>query len=98
MSASAKPPARSGAASAIGWVLTIGLNVVAPILTYNTLTEDRHWSEFSALLLSSASATYATPHTSVIVRRVERNPSYCHLSFHQAVLAGVPSVANLRPK
>ncbi|GGV93569.1 hypothetical protein GCM10010230_04690 [Streptomyces narbonensis] len=39
MSTPAKPPARSGAASAIGWVLTIGLNVVAPILTYNTLTE-----------------------------------------------------------
>ncbi|MFE0647976.1 VC0807 family protein [Streptomyces sp. NPDC059534] len=49
-----QPPARSGAASAIGWVLTIGLNVVAPILTYNTLTEDHGWSEFSALLLSSA--------------------------------------------
>ncbi|MGW6414300.1 VC0807 family protein [Streptomyces sp. NPDC055055] len=54
MSAPARPPARSGAASAIGWVLTIGLNVVAPILTYNTLTEDHGWSEFSALLLSSA--------------------------------------------
>ncbi|MGW8362301.1 VC0807 family protein [Streptomyces wedmorensis] len=48
------PPARSGAASALGWILTIGLNVVAPILTYNILTEDHGWSEFSALLLSSA--------------------------------------------
>ncbi|WP_405533594.1 hypothetical protein OG592_26350 [Streptomyces avidinii] len=35
-------------------MLTIGLNVVAPIITYNVLTEDRHWSAFSALLLSSA--------------------------------------------
>ncbi|MFD9409227.1 VC0807 family protein [Streptomyces sp. NPDC059989] len=48
------PPARSGAATALGWILTIGLNVVAPIITYNTLTEDHGWSEFSALLLSSA--------------------------------------------
>ncbi|MFG2980040.1 VC0807 family protein [Streptomyces sp. NPDC048258] len=48
------PPTRSGAATAIGWVLTIGLNVVAPIITYNTLVEDHGWSEFSALLLSSA--------------------------------------------
>ncbi|MGW4743485.1 VC0807 family protein [Streptomyces sp. NPDC004290] len=47
-------PAPSGGSSAIGWVLTIGLNVVAPILTYNTLTEDHGWSEFSALLLSGA--------------------------------------------
>ncbi|MFJ4337654.1 VC0807 family protein [Streptomyces sp. NPDC088915] len=46
------PPARSGGAAAIGWVLTIGLNVVAPILTYNTLTEDHGWSEFGALLVS----------------------------------------------
>lgn len=49
-----EPPARSGAATALGWILTIGLNVVAPIITYNTLTEDHGWSEFSALLLSSA--------------------------------------------
>ncbi|MEU9302148.1 VC0807 family protein [Streptomyces sp. NPDC048269] len=48
------PPTRSGAATAIGWVLTIGLNVVAPIITYNTLVDDHGWSEFSALLLSSA--------------------------------------------
>ncbi|MEU8459832.1 VC0807 family protein [Streptomyces sp. NPDC029003] len=47
-----KPPARSGAAFALGWILTIGLNVVAPILTYNTLTGDHGWSEFSALLVS----------------------------------------------
>ncbi|MFI8965778.1 VC0807 family protein [Streptomyces sp. NPDC053493] len=46
-------PARSGAAVAIGWLLTIGLNVVAPILTYGAL-EDRGWSEFSALLVSGA--------------------------------------------
>ncbi|MFZ3470081.1 VC0807 family protein [Streptomyces sp. 4.24] len=45
------PPARSGAAAATGWILTIGFNVVAPILTYNMLT-DRGWSEFAALLAS----------------------------------------------
>ncbi|MEV7724114.1 VC0807 family protein [Streptomyces sp. NPDC087917] len=39
-------------ATAIGWILTIGLNVVAPILTFNTLTQDHGWSDFSALLLS----------------------------------------------
>ncbi|WP_030317423.1 VC0807 family protein [Streptomyces flavochromogenes] len=71
MSASAKPPARSGAASAIGWVLTIGLNVVAPILTYNTLTEDRHWSEFSALLLSSAWPVLDTAITVAWRRKVD---------------------------
>ncbi|WP_405788817.1 hypothetical protein OG753_15560 [Streptomyces sp. NBC_00029] len=48
------PPKRSGGAAALGWILTIGLNVVAPIITYNVLTEDHGWSEFSALLLSSA--------------------------------------------
>ncbi|MFJ9595854.1 VC0807 family protein [Streptomyces virginiae] len=47
------PPARSGGAAALGWILTIGLNVVAPIITYNQL-HDHGWSEFSALLLSSA--------------------------------------------
>ncbi|MFJ3905481.1 VC0807 family protein [Streptomyces sp. NPDC090025] len=46
-----EPPSPSGAVIAIGWVLTIGLNVVAPILTYNAL-EDRGWSEFAALLVS----------------------------------------------
>ncbi|MFB7579014.1 VC0807 family protein [Streptomyces hydrogenans] len=51
---SAGPPARSGKAAALGWLLTIGLNVVAPIVTYNTLAEDHGWSEFSALLLSGA--------------------------------------------
>ncbi|MCP3755924.1 hypothetical protein [Streptomyces sp. TBY4] len=49
--APAGPPARSGAAAAIGWILTIGFNVVAPVLTYNMLT-DRGWSEFGALLVS----------------------------------------------
>ncbi|MFD9481668.1 VC0807 family protein [Streptomyces nojiriensis] len=48
------PPKRSGGAAALGWILTIGLNVVAPIITYNVLTKDHGWSEFSALLLSSA--------------------------------------------
>ncbi|WP_411105412.1 VC0807 family protein [Streptomyces sp. cmx-4-9] len=48
------PPARSGTSTALGWILTIGLNVVAPVITYNTLTDGHGWSEFSALLLSSA--------------------------------------------
>ncbi|MFE7409701.1 VC0807 family protein [Streptomyces laurentii] len=46
-------PARSRSAAAIGWVLTIGLNIFAPIFTYNALT-DHGWTEFSALLLSGA--------------------------------------------
>ncbi|WP_037890842.1 VC0807 family protein [Streptomyces sp. NRRL S-87] len=46
------PPERQGGAAAIGWILTIGLNVVAPIITYNTLRDDHGWSEFSALLVS----------------------------------------------
>ncbi|MFE3323524.1 VC0807 family protein [Streptomyces sp. NPDC059176] len=44
-------PAHNGSAAAIGWILTIGLNVVAPIITYNTLA-DHGWSEFGALLVS----------------------------------------------
>ncbi|MEW2433477.1 VC0807 family protein [Streptomyces caniferus] len=47
------PPARSKGAAALGWVLTIGLNVVAPIITYNML-RDHGWSEFAALLGGSA--------------------------------------------
>ncbi|MET9883544.1 VC0807 family protein [Streptomyces sp. NPDC006430] len=47
------PPARSGSAAALGWIMTIGLNVVAPIITYNQL-HDHGWSEFGALLVSSA--------------------------------------------
>ncbi|MBT2404319.1 MULTISPECIES: VC0807 family protein [unclassified Streptomyces] len=47
------PPARSGGAAALGWILTIGLNVVAPIVTYNQL-HDHGWSEFGALLVSGA--------------------------------------------
>ncbi|GHA68553.1 VC0807 family protein [Streptomyces termitum] len=50
----AGPPARSGKAAALGWILTIGLNVVAPIVTYDVLTGDRGWSEFAALLAGSA--------------------------------------------
>ncbi|MDV9188174.1 VC0807 family protein [Streptomyces sp. SR27] len=46
-------PARSGGSAALGWILTIGLNVVAPIITYNTLTENHGWSEFTALLAGS---------------------------------------------
>ncbi|MFE0583399.1 MULTISPECIES: VC0807 family protein [unclassified Streptomyces] len=48
-----EPPARKGGAAALGWILTIGLNVVAPIITYNQL-RDHGWSEFAALLLSGA--------------------------------------------
>ncbi|MFF4953028.1 VC0807 family protein [Streptomyces chattanoogensis] len=47
------PPARSGGAAAVGWVLTIALNVVAPIITYNTL-RGHGWSEFAALLAGGA--------------------------------------------
>ncbi|MEV0979256.1 VC0807 family protein [Streptomyces sp. NPDC049915] len=47
------PPARSRAAALGGWALTIGLNVAAPILTYNAL-RDHGWSEFAALLASGA--------------------------------------------
>ncbi|GHB39449.1 hypothetical protein GCM10010347_06140 [Streptomyces cirratus] len=48
-----KPPARSTGAAAVGWIVTIGLNVVAPVITYNQL-HAHGWSEFSALLISSA--------------------------------------------
>ncbi|MFF1557238.1 VC0807 family protein [Streptomyces sp. NPDC058279] len=47
------PPARSAGVAAFGWTVTICLNVVAPIITYNQL-HDHGWSEFGALLLSSA--------------------------------------------
>ncbi|MFI0813061.1 VC0807 family protein [Streptomyces echinatus] len=47
------PPARSRGAALGGWVLTISLNVAAPILTYNAL-RDQGWSEFAALLASGA--------------------------------------------
>ncbi|MGE7388051.1 VC0807 family protein [Streptomyces sp. NPDC004126] len=46
------PPARSGGAAAIGLIVTIVFSVVAPILTFNILTEDHGWSEASALLVS----------------------------------------------
>ncbi|MFD7625212.1 VC0807 family protein [Streptomyces sp. NPDC059851] len=48
-----EPPARSGGAAALGWIVTIGLNVVAPIITYHQL-RDHGWSEFAALLASGA--------------------------------------------
>ncbi|WP_342777136.1 MULTISPECIES: VC0807 family protein [Streptomyces] len=47
------PPARSGGAAATGWILTIALNVVAPIITYHQL-QDHGWSEAGSLLVSSA--------------------------------------------
>ncbi|GAA1678512.1 VC0807 family protein [Streptomyces yatensis] len=46
-------PARSKSAAILGWIVTLTLNVAAPILTYNVL-RDHGWSEFAALLLSSA--------------------------------------------
>ncbi|GGU74194.1 hypothetical protein GCM10010260_02530 [Streptomyces filipinensis] len=46
-------PARSQGNAMAGWILTIALNVAAPILTYNAL-RDQGWSEFAALLASSA--------------------------------------------
>src|SRR5690242_4915894 len=48
-----QPPARSQGNAMAGWILTIALNVAAPILTYNAL-RDQGWSEFAALLASSA--------------------------------------------
>lgn len=47
------PPARSQGAALVGWVLTIALNVAAPIITYNAL-RDQGWSEFAALLAGGA--------------------------------------------
>lgn len=47
------PPARSQGAAIGGWVLTLALNVAAPIITYNAL-RDQGWSEFAALLASGA--------------------------------------------
>ncbi|MGX7760434.1 VC0807 family protein [Streptomyces angustmyceticus] len=47
------PPARSKGAAALGWLLTIGLNIVAPILTYHVL-RDHGWSESAALLAGGA--------------------------------------------
>ncbi|WP_310723079.1 VC0807 family protein [Streptomyces sp. N2A] len=47
------PPARSQGAAIVGWLLTIALNVAAPIITYNAL-RDQGWSEFAALLAGGA--------------------------------------------
>ncbi|MFI6444281.1 VC0807 family protein [Kitasatospora sp. NPDC050543] len=43
---------RGGGSAALGWVLTIGLNVVAPVITYNQLAE-HGFSEPTALLASA---------------------------------------------
>lgn len=48
-----KAPARSKKAAILGWAVTLSLNVVAPIVTYNAL-RDHGFSEFAALLISSA--------------------------------------------
>ncbi|MEU2389836.1 VC0807 family protein [Streptomyces sp. NPDC007369] len=48
-----EPPARSRGATALGWTVTICLNLVAPIITYHQL-RDHGWSEFGALLASGA--------------------------------------------
>ncbi|WP_035847139.1 VC0807 family protein [Kitasatospora azatica] len=52
MSTPAAPsaPARKGKAAALGWLLSIGLNIVAPILIYNHF--HGHTSEYLAILLS----------------------------------------------
>ncbi|WP_405017136.1 hypothetical protein OHV05_08665 [Kitasatospora sp. NBC_00070] len=45
-------PVRKGGSAAAGWALTIGCNIVAPIITYNQLVEHGH-SEVSAVLVSA---------------------------------------------
>ncbi|WP_235502888.1 MULTISPECIES: VC0807 family protein [unclassified Kitasatospora] len=45
-------PARKGGSAAVGWALTIGFNIVAPIITYNQLVE-HGYSEVTAVLLSA---------------------------------------------
>ncbi|MFJ9460143.1 VC0807 family protein [Kitasatospora sp. NPDC101447] len=44
-------PARKGKAAALGWLISIGFNVVAPIMIYNQL-HDHGYSESTAILLS----------------------------------------------
>ncbi|MFI9719737.1 VC0807 family protein [Streptomyces sp. NPDC052396] len=53
MSEQAQAPARKGGAAALGWVLTITFNIVAPILTYNQL-HSSGMGESTALLISAA--------------------------------------------
>ncbi|MFE9429067.1 VC0807 family protein [Kitasatospora sp. NPDC006697] len=43
-------PARKGGTAALGWVISIGFNIVAPILIYNAA--HGHTSEYVALLLT----------------------------------------------
>ncbi|MCC9311341.1 hypothetical protein LN042_30495 [Kitasatospora sp. RB6PN24] len=52
MSSSTPPaaPARKGSSAALGWLVSIGFNVVAPILIYNHF--HGHTSEYVAVLLS----------------------------------------------
>ncbi|MGW2485711.1 VC0807 family protein [Streptomyces sp. NPDC001606] len=50
-SATSQPPARKRSTAAVGWFLTIALNVVAPILIYNQL-HDHGYSESTAILVS----------------------------------------------
>ncbi|MFJ3233590.1 VC0807 family protein [Streptomyces sp. NPDC086787] len=45
------PPARKGSAAVLGWLLSIGLNVIAPILIYNQL-QAHGYSDFTSVLLS----------------------------------------------
>ncbi|MQS12817.1 hypothetical protein F7Q99_11060 [Streptomyces kaniharaensis] len=44
-------PARKGKAAALGWIISIAFNVVAPILIYNQL-HDHGYNESTAILLS----------------------------------------------
>jgi hypothetical protein len=52
MAEQAQAPARRGGSAALGWVLSIGLNIVAPIITYNQLHDSGH-SDFIALVASA---------------------------------------------
>ncbi|WP_441251073.1 VC0807 family protein [Kitasatospora sp. McL0602] len=44
-------PARKGSSTALGWALTVGCNMIAPVVTYGQLT-DHGYGEFTALLAS----------------------------------------------
>ncbi|MFC9281137.1 VC0807 family protein [Streptomyces collinus] len=46
-----QPPARKGSTAALGWLITIAFNVVAPILIYNQL-HDHGYSDSVAILCS----------------------------------------------